>query len=260
VNQAVAQEADRLLAIPPPYYRSASGRILRPGYSPAADNAWNASLLLLASRMYSSDDATKAAQWEAQGRRYALTAYATPSQVGTDPRILGSNLNSNGTITNHRMIHPDYIATSGEMEVKYVLTAAWSHTPVPRECYNGLTTAWSGLTHTRFRVVKPYVKPGGTIYRTGWRGAATANVYYPQGADWSYKRRHNFALMDVSMFVAGHDYSYRWAKAHLYAVLAQQARHRDGRVFSSGETHFPEDEQFAAACAAEMVESLGLVR
>ena len=258
VTKAVAAEADRLLTIPPPYYRDATGRIISPGDSKSEENAWNASLLLLAARMYSSDDTTKAAQWEAQARWYALTAYATPDQVGKDPRITGSNLNMDGTVVNHGIIHPDYMATSGEMQVKYLLTAWWSNSTEPTECLNEFATVWNGLTRVKFKVGK-YKKPGGTIYRVGSHGVSTANIYYPQGTDWSKVRRHNMALMDVSFVAAGHDAGFSWAKAHINSVVKQQARHKDGRIFSAGETRFAEDEQFAAACAAEMVESLRMV-
>ena len=42
-------------------------------------------------------------------------------------------------------------------------------------------------------------------------------------------------------------------------VIGQQSRHKDGRIFSAGETRFTEAEHFGAACAAEMVETLRLV-
>lgn len=259
VTKSVADEANRLLKIPPPFYRDAKGKIIYPGDSKAEENAWNASLLFLAARMFSSGDATTAAKWEAQARCYALSAYATPNQVGIDPRITGSNLNADGTLVNHGIIHPDYMATAGEMETKYVLVSAWSQTPLAPECQNRFTTVWSGLTKVKFRVGK-YRKPGGTIYRAGKRGVATTKIYYPQGTDWSPTRRQNMALMDVAIFVAGHDYSYGWANAHLNYVLRQQARHKDGRVFSPGETRYTDEEQFAAACAAEMSETLRRVR
>jgi hypothetical protein len=181
-----------------------------------------------------------------------------PDQVGTDPRIQGSNLNSDGTVVNHGIIHPDYMATAGEMQVKYILVSGWSRSIEATECLNRFTTVWNGLTRVKFKVGK-YKKPGGTIYRVGSHGVSTANIYYPQGTDWSKVRRHNMALMDVAEFVAGHGAGFSWGKAHIKAVIAQQARHKDGRVFSPGETRFGEDEQFAAVCAAEMVESLRMV-
>jgi hypothetical protein len=232
---------------------------VHPGDSKSEENAWNAALLFMAARMYSSGDATKAAQWEAQARWYALTAYATRDQVGTDARIQGSNLNANGTVTNHNIVHPDYMATAGEMQAKYILVSAWTGTAEAHECLNRFTAVWSGLTRVHFKA-GPWAKPGGTIYRTDSRGVPTAAIYYPQGTDWSKTRRQNMALMDVAMFVSGHDYAFPWAKRHIRYVLAQQARHSNGRIFSNGETRFTEEEQYGAACAADMVETLRLVR
>ena len=258
VTASVAAEANRLLAIDPPYYRNASGKIVSPGDSKSEENAWNASLLFLAARMYADGDPALAARWEAWARRYALTAYATPDQVHATSRIHGSNLNPNGTVVNHHIIHPDYMATAGEMKGKYLLVAFWTGTPEAWEGSNRFSRVWQGLTQVKFSG-KSVRKPGGTIYRVGKHGAATADVFYPQGTDWSQKRRENFALMDVSMFAAGHNYAYPWAKAHISYVLAQQARHADGSVYSSGETRAVGEEQFAAASAAEMVELLKTV-
>jgi hypothetical protein len=258
VGRAVAEEADRLLTIPPPYYRDATGTVVTVGDSQAEENGWNAALLFLAARMFQSASPAKAAQWEAQGRWYALTANATPDQVGTDPRIVGSNLNLDGTVTNHYIIHPDYMASTGEMQAKYLMVAQWSNSTVPWEYKNRFQFVWRGLTAQSFHA-GPYWKPGGKIYRVR-RGAATADIYYPQGADWSKRRKHNFALMDVAVFFSGVDVGRKWAGAHLKALVAQQARHKDGRIFNSGETHFKEEEQFGAVCSAEMVESLRMIR
>jgi hypothetical protein len=259
VGRAVAEEADRLLAIDPPFHRDASGTVVIAGDSKAEENGWNAALLFLAARMYKSVAPEKADQWEAQGRWYALSANATPDQVGTDPRIIGSNLNVDGTVTNHGIIHPDYMASTGEMQAKYLLVTQWSRSGLPSEYSNRFMDVWRGLTVRKFRV-GPYWKPGGLIYRVGSRGVATANIYYPQGADWSKRRKHNFALMDVAVFFAGHDVGYKWAGAHLSALVKQQARHKDGHILSKGESYFKEEEQFGAVCSAEMVEALRLVR
>lgn len=259
VGRAVAEEADRLVGIDPPFHRDASGTVVVVGDSKAEENGWNAALLFMAARMYKSVAPEKAEQWEAQGRWYALSANATPDQVGTDPRITGSNLNMDGTVTNHGIIHPDYMASTGEMQAKYLLVTQWSRSGLPTEYSNRFMDVWRGLTAHKFPV-GPYWKPGGLIYRVGSRGVATANIYYPQGADWSKRRKHNFALMDVAVFFAGHDVGYKWAGAHLRALVGQQARHKDGHIFSTGESHFKEEEQFGAVCSAEMVESLRLVR
>ena len=259
VTKAVASEADHLLLFPPIYYRDSTGKITSVGDSHSEEDAWDATLLFLAARMFASGDPVKAAQWEAQARWYALASYSVPSQVGTDPRLGGSNMNADGPVVNHKIIYPDYMASAGEMEIKYLLTSVWSHTTESTECLNGFNTVWTGLTRVKFKAGK-YKKPGGTIYRVGSRGVATADIYYPQGSDWSKVRRHNMALMDVATFIRGNDGAYPWGIAHIKFVIGQQARHKDGKIFNKSETKFAEDEQFAAACAAEMVEALRTVR
>lgn len=261
VARDVAAEADHLLTIPPPYYRDATGTVLFPGDSKADEDGWNASLLLFAAQEFS--DNPHALNWERQGRWYALVAYASPAQVGTDPRILGSNLNSDGTVTNHNKINPDYMFGQSEMIAKTSLVYARAGKPVPPEVTNNLKLVWLALTHKMFSP-KTFRRPGGTIYRRGKHYTATAQMYYPNGFDWSPVRRFNAAEMDVEVFGARADRlspkAYQWAKAHLNFVLHQQSRHRDGHIFSAGETSFPEDEQFAAASAAEMTYRLSTMR
>jgi hypothetical protein len=211
----------------------------------------------MAAREFPQD--TNAARWEGQARWYSLVAYATPAQTGSDPRIAGSNLNSDGTVTNHKMIHPDYMLGEGEALMKYKLIAADTGTAVAPEGFNNRWAVWRGLVN-RWFPVSTYRKPGGTIYRTS-KGHAIADVYYPQGTDWSSARRFNAALMDVVAFTDNIDSrAYQWARQHSLYTLRQQARHSDGRIFSSGETKFAEEEQYAAASLAESTQLLVLSR
>lgn len=59
--------------------------------------------------------------------------------------------------------------------------------------------------------------------------------------------------MDCEVFIGDLDpEAYKWAQAHLTALLKQQHRHPDGRICSRGETVYSFDEQLAAASEAEM--------
>ena len=258
VRQAVTSEANYHLSVPPGYYRDSKGRIVSAGYSKGPDDAWNADLLYLAAREFPDDP--NSARWEGQARWYSLVAYATPSQVGTDPRITGSNANSDGTVTNHHIIHPDYMLGEAEAIIKYKLVAAHTGTAVAPEGLNNRLTIWRGLTRHWFST-STYRRPGGTIYRSDRNGHAIADIYYPQGTDWSYSRKFNAAVMDIVNFTDNVDSkASSWARQHLLFTLRQQARYSDGRIFSSGETQFAEEEQFAAASAAESVQLLILAR
>jgi len=250
VRSAVASEADHLLAIPPPYYRDATGTVVSPGDSKAEEDAWNAALLFLAAREF--PDEPHAKRWEEQGRAYASAAWASPDEVGSRG-IAGSNIATDGTVTNHdRDIDPDYMLTDAEFVAKMNLLAREFDAPPSSETMNGFFRVWWGLTVPKFPS-PPYQKPGGTIYRRGPGHSATSQLYFPSGGGWSSTRSDAAALMDEEAFEARNDpKAADWARAHLAYVLWQQSRHRDGRIFSAGETGYPLDEQLAAANEAEL--------
>lgn len=252
IDAAVESEADRLLATPPPFYKDADGNVLHRGDSKSEENGWNGAFLLMAAREY--PDHPHSFAWEKQARNYMVTALATPDQVGTDPRITGSNLNADGTVTNHGRINPDYMMSASEMAMRSDLISADASTTPPSEAHNNLPRMWSGLTELEFDPAKGFKEPGGTIYRLDERGSPSASMYYPEGPDWSATRRFNAAEMDTEIWaVTGDRLAYDFAAAHLDFTLAQQARHGDGRTFAKGETKFPEEEQFVAATTAEIV-------
>jgi hypothetical protein len=247
VTAAVAAEADRLLLLPPRYYRDAQGAIITPGDSKLEENAWNASLLYLAAKMFGPHP--NAPAWETRARHYLLAAYATPAQVGTDSRITGSNLNADGTVTNHGIINVDYFTCHAEFTEKVLVVAAQTRSVAPWEARSNFVLIWRALIRLQF--------DGGTIYRTREHGRPSADVYYPQGYAFSADRRFNLAQMDVEAFLQRIDkQAYGWANAHLQFTLAQQARHEDGHTFAPGENLTLLDESFVAATGAEMVARL----
>jgi hypothetical protein len=259
VTKAVAAEADHLLLEKPLNYRNAAGAIVYRGDTKSEEDAWCASLLLFAAREF--PDNPNAAAWETHGRLFLINAYASPDQVGGDPRITGSNINQNGTVVNHGIIHPDYMFAQAEFIAKIALVSDDARLAMPPETRNNLGRVWSGLTRVSFPV-KRYRRPGGTMYRWGKKKRSqTADMYYPQGTDWSRSRRFNAAQMDVEVFAARLDWrSYSWAQKHMNYVLKQQSRYRDRRIFARGATRYPVDEQFGAATAAEMAARLTEMR
>ncbi len=259
VTSAVAAEADHLLLETPDHYRNAEGTVMHRGDSKSEEDAWRATLLLFAAREFPENP--NAAAWENHGRLFLINAYAAPSQVGgIDPRITGSNINPDGTVTNHGRIHPDYMIAQAEFIAKIKLVAADTRTVAPPETLNNLDRVWNGLCRVRFSA-KRFKKPGGTIYRWGKKKTQTAAMYYPQGTDWSVYRRFNAAQMDVEVFDASMDWrAYFWALQHLKYTIKQQNRYRDRHVFSRGASAYPIDEQFAAATAAEIATRLTEMR
>ncbi len=247
VTAAVTAEANYLLTIPPPFYADKNGKVLSPGDSKSEENAWNASLLFMAAKMFLAQPS--AAKWDAQARWYMIAAYASPQQIGTDRRITGSNINSDGTVINHGYINVDYFTCQAEFAMKSHIVARQTGTSAPWECSNNLALVWRALTRLRFT--------GGTIYRLDPARRPSADVYYPYGCDYSSYRKFNLAQMDVEAFLQHVDkQAFAWANAHLKYTLAQQARHVDGHAFAAGENANPGDEPFLAVTGAEMVARL----
>ena len=84
--------------------------------------------------------------------------------------------------------------------------------------------------------VRPNKPPGGTILTPG-----KADIYYPQGTDWSRYRYLNYSLADAIAYALGWDekiartqlaigWSLRMEKA-----IEMQSRHADGHTFAKGE-------------------------
>ena len=84
-----------------------------------------------------------------------------------------------------------------------------------------------------------------------------AEVYYPQGTDWSLYRYDIFYLMDVyaHLFQWDKDLPHKactWMGIRAKKILEMQSRHPDGRMFAKGEfDSFPGREQGAAWAFAD---------
>jgi hypothetical protein len=259
IDSAVASEANHLLTLKPRYYRDAKGTVLHEGNSQAEENAWAGTLLLLAASQHPRHP--NASAWREQGRKYVQAAHTTPEQAKRDARIAGSNINGDGTVTNHDKINPDYMLCVAETATRCDLLSAETGIPVPPDCHAGLRLVWRSLTSLEFDPAAGFTAPGGAIYRRDTSNRPAASIYYPQGPDWSAERRFNAAEMDVEMWALHADgAAYEFARLHLLATLAQQARHPDSRMFSVGESTLPEEEQFAAASCAEMVARLRVAK
>lgn len=258
ILKLVTAEANRLLTITPPYYRRADGSIVTPGDSKAEENGWNAPVLLLAAQLMPSH--VNAKRWEQRGKDYMLTAYASPRDVGRyGARVTGSNLEANGTVINHGIVHPDYMAAITEGMIKTQLMYGMRGKAVPWETWHNFDAVWSALTTLRF-TSPPYRSPGGTIWTRTSSGSPSWTVYFPQGDDWGGRRAFNYAQVDLEAAYQRlpHDAA-TYTHLHLQKTLKQQARHADGHIFEPGEEGFNAVEQFAAAEGAEDV-MLGILR
>jgi hypothetical protein len=121
---------------------------------------------------------------------------------------------------------------------------------IPQSTFFNADVIYQALTSQQFTPgPSPYgsgsiVSPGGTIYKTSLQGGNLvydANLYYPQGTDWSTKRYDDVSLLDLYAEFQGLDQgknfdSMGWVQARLNAILDLQNRAgHDGNLYQSGD-------------------------
>jgi len=212
------------------------------GDSKAEENAWNSSLLQLATAMMPNHPNWD--MWMEKNVELMISSYARPSDL-TSSLVLhgkpvsawlnGSNANEDGTVINHSRIHPDYMQSITQLfNAPLLYTLAGMETP--KAAFFNADLIYSALVDKEF-AHPPFNEPGGTIYMTG-----TADIYYPQGNDWGTHRRMHFAYMDGVASAFGLDAKATkkgdyWEPYHAQMVLDMQQRpgHTDGRTYDTKE-------------------------
>ncbi|MET9618415.1 hypothetical protein [Kitasatospora indigofera] len=249
VRKMVESEANRFNTYTVPYYRTATGTFVTPGDTKAEENAWNAQILQVATAMM--PDHPNYATWMRKSIELEVSASARPQDLtnstvvngkAVSSWIKGSNVNSDGTVVNHSIVHPDYMesiafnATSG-------LTYSLAHKPTPQAAVFNADVVYDGLVDLNFTAGQnPYsadptmthtnATPGGTIYKDG-----TSDIYYPNGNDWGLQRRMQFATLDVFADAFGFDdlasqKGAYWEPFHAQKVLDMQNRFADGHTYT----------------------------
>lgn len=230
-------EADRFIrtGYTPPYWNGKGGD------TKAEENAWNALVLQLAVAMM--PEHPHAPAWRRICSELMISASATlgdwkTNETPVDGRpvrdwLKGYNLHDDYTLVNHNRIHTDYHV--------YISTPLWSYAllslagrPVPQAARFNADRVYRAL-QTREWPSPPHRRPGGTMYIPG-----RAEVYYPQGTDWSAYRFDIFYRLDTCIDVLGLDaglthQAAEWIPLRAERLLAMQARHEDGRLFAPGE-------------------------
>ena len=246
VQNMLVGEADRLLEKRVPYYRDANGTVRKPGDTKAEENAWNASVLHLASVMMPNHE--RGSEWRTKNVEYKLSAYATPSDLSSVENfhgrplktwLNGSNAYNDAVVLNHGRVHPDYMAAI-EHHLEGALASSLARQATPRAALIHVDTTYEALVERDFPAgyvypdtTRPARAPGGTMYVPG-----SGDLYYPQGNDWGTDRVVPYVLLDAlvgSFELDGRvtkkaDY---WEALHAQKLLEQQSRHADGRTYAT---------------------------
>lgn len=234
VCRMMTHEADRFLNYEIPYYRDKAGNIIFKGDTKAEENAWNSNILTIATAMMPK--AKNYDRWMKKNIELQLSAYATPDDIHRDTVVdgvklsdflQGSNVNPDGTVINHSIIHPDYMVA-----FMHNATNSWVYNlarrkPLQSSVYNG-ALIYHTLTERLFN--------GKTIYQKTGDGHASPLMYYPEGNDWGTGRQENYWLMDMMAHIFGWDTDLSvkamdWAKARNQRMLEMMRRSTTGKFY-----------------------------
>ncbi|MGH8893347.1 MAG: hypothetical protein ACRDWY_08600 [Actinomycetes bacterium] len=248
VAQMVVYEADRQLMRGVEYWANASGSVVDPGNTKAEENSWNAGILELAVVMMPRHAQVK--NWRRKAVDLEVAAYARLSDINSGAyvngvtladRLDGANAYDDGTVENHRAIHPDYM-TNIQQSWWAADLAGLAGRNVPEAALFNAPQVYGAMTGVAFTegaasptgTGQTFKAPGGTIYRPG-----SNDIYYPEGSLWGSVRRAHFVSFDAHAYAYGLDSATSWPARDALAhhVAGQQALVAsngtgDGRTYS----------------------------
>jgi hypothetical protein len=252
ITGMVEYEANRFNSYAVPYYKNINGTVIYSGDSKAEENAWNACILQLSISMMPSHP--NISTWKSKCCELMVSAFSRPSDISSsttlDGRTLsswlnGSNINEDGTLINHSIIHDDYMA-SFEFDLRSYLLFSLAGITIPQSAAFNADVVYDALVDLNFSA-PPYQSPGGTMYIDG-----SETLYYPNGTDWSRYRFDIFYCIDAFTRLLGLDNlastgGLTWERLRATRLQNMQARHTDGHLYAAGEWNaYSGKEQLAA--------------
>lgn len=216
------------------YQYRRDGSQVSPGDSKTEENQWSAALLGLAVAMMPTHP--NAATWKTRYHQIEIAATAAPADLNNTATVNGVKLNTwlkgyniqnDGTLENHSIVHPLYmIVDQGLYEAT---TNGLAGTCAPNAAKRNVQLMYDALVDKRFPVA------GGTktIYTPN-----SYEIFYPEGNDWGTEFPMYFGGFDQLVSLFGLDYTVgtpaaTWEKLHNDRQIALQARYTDGHTYAS---------------------------
>lgn len=248
VCNMLVHEADRFMNYKIPYYKDKNGNIRYKGDTKAEENAWNSNILIVAAAMMPHHP--HSLTWEKRAAELQLSAFARPedaeSNRSVDGIVLsqfleGSNMNSDGTVINHNIIHPDYMSAFMHNALNGWVFQLANKKPQQASLFNG-EIVYKALTENLYN--------GKTMYQKTVDGKASPHLYFPEGNDWGGKRQANYWLMDVIAHINHWGTSQPikaidWAKERNKEMIYMLSRDTTGQYYQTqSEDSFPTREEW----------------
>ena len=269
VERMVLDEANRLTYdYEIPYYMDKNGDIVYPGDTKGEEIAWMAKILALARFMF--PDSEHCPDWSEKLERMLVSATALPEDVGSERTIdgqkvgdliNGSNVNEDGTVVNHDLIHIDYMATILEEMGDTITVFKIAGASVPEAASFNLEKIYQGLIDTDLGKYDENFS-GRHFYLRDENGKPTGEITMPNVNDWGKPGYAIYYLCDVMADNLGLDADIEeafkghvWKELHFEKMRDQVFRETDGVVtgqfFQPGENYFVSAELFMMHNLAE---------
>lgn len=250
VYNMTVYEADRFLHYTIPYYKDTTGKVIYKGDSKSEENAWNSDLLVLASVMFPQHP--NAPQWHRKALELQLSAYASPSDmtkqktidgIRLDRFLQGSNMEEDGTIINHGIVHVDYMVAFMQNAMNVLPYSLVGKPAFKASLFNG-NRIYEALNNLPF--------DGRTMYVRDEKGKATTEIFFPEGNDWGTSKQVNYWLMDVIAHCFRLDKGMSpkasdWMYVRGEEMKRKQNRNTNGTYYQGKEELFPSREEFLLA-------------
>ena len=268
-ERMVLNEADRMAYdFEIPYYQDENGEIIYPGDTKGEEIAWSAKILALACAMF--PDSGKLPDWSDKLERMLVSSTAMQEDLGSErivdgrkvgDLINGSNVNEDGTVVNHDLVHIDYMATIYEEMGDTIVVYKIAGEPVPEAATFNLDKIYRGLIDVDLGKYDES-RAGKNFYLRDENGQPTGEVTMPGKNDWGKPGYAIYYLCDVMTDRLDLDTdieetckAHVWEELHYEKMRDQVRRETDGGItgqfFQPGENSFVSGELFMMHNLAE---------
>jgi len=249
-------------------YRDRNGDIIygRDGDSQAETLAWNATILALAIATLPNDDNKEV--WTKAFIELNITSMARPSDILQNTVVdgfnlydlKGTNINEDGTVTNHGKLHIDYMASPIESFAEsYIVLKKWTDYNQHFNCliFN-VDVVYKALVELDLGTFEPS-KEGHHFYERSEDGEATPITNMPEPNEWGSNRQANYYLVDKYVSLLGADSSLpeklkadKFAHCRLMKIVEMMKRDTSGKIYQDGEENFASGQLYAMACLTQI--------
>ena len=173
-----------------PYYMDSNGKVVYKGDTKGEEIAWCSKILALASVMFPENK--RADEWNEKLEHMLIASTAMPEDVGSDKIVdgivvgdvlHGSNVNPDGTVYNHSLVHIDYMTTIVEEMAETAAVYSAAGKKVPEAAAFNIAKIYNALINVDLGTYDSS-KNGDHFYERDNNGNPTGNITMPGGNDW----------------------------------------------------------------------------